>query len=122
MKTFFLTALCFFFLSTSQAQTIDGKSISEIKAKYLCLIALPVAPADGKHIGDYFIYVSYGQRRPLDIVQHKKGTPLTNRAGEPVTLYTVAQALNFFDKLGYELVSSESDQYVQKRILTLRKR
>ena len=122
MKPFFLTLLGCLCLSICQAQTIDGQSISEINARYICLIALPIAPASSPYQGDYFIYVSYGQRTPLDTKKHQRGTPLTNKAGEAVTLYTVAQALNYFDKLGYSLVSSESDQYAQKRILTLRKR
>ncbi|HEV7350176.1 hypothetical protein [Telluribacter sp.] len=86
------------FTHTSQAQTVNGKSLTEIDAEYIEISAT----STGKLLSSAVtIDIDFGQ---LDVSLGNKITEIRDENGKAVVFDSMMGALNFMHKLSYELV------------------
>ncbi len=89
-KLIILAVFTFGMLATTQAQTINGLKIENLKTNYIELICL-------EYRSGPVIYVNYGQNFYGDTVLDKEGKPIKFKSS--------IEALNFFSKYGYDLIA-----------------
>lgn len=99
MKKCFVLILTVFIANNMQAQTVDGKKIEDLDAAYLQIE--PISKGlGGRKIS---IMVDYGQ--PNGKLNDRR---VLDEDGDPVIFNSMTDALNFFDKHGYEYIDAVS--------------
>jgi len=98
MKKIFLLFILVFGMIALQAQTINGKKISDIKTPYIQILG--VAKIMSQKVT---IFIDYGQKK--NIWKPKKQMILDEN-NKPAIFYGMIDALNFMTKYGYEFVTA----------------